>query len=374
MSDVKFSVNFIYRDGTHLMPLKLPVSNEPTLVDVVRKAISSLGTSAPRTFEKFVLENQSHQIIVSTSTIVENEILDFYSPETIAPLSSGSWSPAVLKQLKVGIETLTMAEFFGRFNLVDDGNFSVRADQLVETIKDISHEFLTHYNKQDQDSQLKLRNSTIHCHPLAKALFLMQKYVSCEALVDSFIAQLFSALGYNDGMLSIVPQFKMNLHFGGGNDKESIPDFLIMDILSYLKMVIVEDKNWSLMKFNSFPQLFAEVIAMWATNEAKEKETKKARIEESAPSNVSVAETLVLGVRVNGSVFHFHGVGRSPEVLKSMQNLQVASDTTITIRLGDEAGFDFLIPEQRKQIIYILDKFLENIMDQGRNSERQNSK
>ncbi len=60
----------------------------------------------------------------------------------------------------------------------------------------------------------------------------MHKYSSCEAIVDSFIAQLFSALGYNDGMLATVPQFKMNLHFGGNeNDKESIPDFLVMDII-----------------------------------------------------------------------------------------------------------------------------------------------
>ncbi len=176
--------------------------------------------------------------------------------------------------------------------------------------------------------------------------------------MDSFIVQLFSALGYNDGMLATVPQFKMNLHFGGNeNDKESIPDFLVMDILSDVKMVIVEDNNTSLVTCNSFPQLFADIIAMFATNEAKDKGTKKARIEESAPSKESVvAEPLALGVRVNGSVFHFHGVGRSPEVLRAMDTLQATSDPTVTIRLGDENGLEFMFPEQRKQIIYILNK------------------
>lgn len=44
------------------------------------------------------------------------------------------------------------------------------------------------------------------------------------------------------------------------------------------------------------------------------------------------------------------------------------------IRLGNEAGLDFLIPEQRKQIIYILDKFHDNIQAIGRDSVRQHSK
>lgn len=357
------------------MPFNLPVSTEASLKADVGKAVSSLESSvARRSFETYILENQLGQIIASTSTVVENETLNFYSPEKIVPVSSGSWSSAIIKQLKVNIETVTMAEFLLRFHIVDDGKLSERAEQLVDSIKEINHEFLVQYNVQDKHQQDKLRGSAIHCHSLAKALFLMQKYVSCEALVDFFIVQLFSALGYNDGMLSTVPQFKMNLHFGGGNDRESIPDFLIMDILSYLKMVIVEDKNWNLMKFNSFPQLFAEIIAMFATNEVKEQETKKARIEESVPSNDSVDEALALGVRVNGSVFHFHGVGRSPEVLKSLESLQVASDATNTIRLGPEAGLDFLIPEQRKQIIYVLDKFLENIVNMGRDSPRLNSK
>ncbi len=91
---------------------------------------------------------------------------------------------------------------------------------------------------------------------------------------------------------------------------------------------------------------------MFATNEAKDKGTKKARIEESAPSKESVADTLALGVRVNGAVFHFHGVGRSPEVLRAMDTLQAASDTTVTIRLGDENGLEVMFPEQRKQITY----------------------
>ncbi len=86
--------------------------------------VNSCSPSTPRTFEGFVLENQSGQLVTTTSAIHENETLNFYSPTLIVPVSSGSWNAALLKQLKVKIETLiTMAEFLGRFNLVNDEMF-----------------------------------------------------------------------------------------------------------------------------------------------------------------------------------------------------------------------------------------------------------
>eukprot|EP01038_Epipyxis_sp_PR26KG_P010205 gene10205-13729_t len=202
-------------------------------------------------------------------------------------------------------------------------------------------------------------------------MFLINKYVTFEALVDLFINTLLAELGYNGEMLYIIPQFKMKVHFGGGNDKESTPDLVVVDTLSYLKMVIVEDKNLSLIKFDSFPQLFAEIIPVFATSETKiEQMHKKSRIKESSIN----VDDFTLGVRVNGTVFHFQGVPRSQEVLHSMETLNVASAPTITIRLGDETRFDFLVKEDRSLIIYVFDKFLAHLNECGRNAQRQNSK
>jgi hypothetical protein len=336
----------------------LAVSDEPNLLGHVQRAIEALDDTKPRSFSGFVLENNNSALISSTSQVVHGETLYFYSPQVITPVSSGSWTAALLKQLKVKIVGMDQEQFLQAFDIIDDNLLSERAQRLVEELKDVNTTFLEDYKTECVSRKEEMRESAIHCHALVKALFLIRKYLNCEALVDSFVNNLLSALGFNDGMLYVVPQFKMTLHFGGeSNDKESIPDFLVMDILSYLKMVIVEDKNHSLYRCNSFPQLFAELVAMFAINQCKvEQASKRPRTE--VPSQVqAIKPSYALGVRVNGTIFHFHGVAPSNSIFTAMESLQEAKDTTTTIRLGNEEGYDFMIPSQRMTIIYILDKF-----------------
>eukprot|EP01038_Epipyxis_sp_PR26KG_P013397 gene13397-17964_t len=249
---------------------------------------------------------------------MENETLTFYNPEKIIPLSSGNWGRIIMNQLKVEVAGVNLLEFFAKFNIIHDDKTmkcSSRAEKIIMDLTPVDLVFLDAYRNLDEIELENLRNSPLHCQPLCKVLFLISKYYSCEALVDSFINTLLIELGYNKEMLYTIPQFKMKLHFGEGNVKESTPDFVVMDILSYLKMQLV-----------------------FSTNESKiDQINKKARIEKSFPS-----DDFALGVRVNGTVFHFHAVPRSKEVLKSMETLNVASTPTRTFILGDENEFNFL--------------------------------
>jgi len=346
------------------MKLKLPVSYENNLHKVIVSNITELE-SVPRDFSLFILENQAKSIIMSTSAVVANETLRFYCPKTIVPKSSGTWDTNYISGLKVKVEILSISNFFELFNINHDDVLSAEASELISKLQYLDKSFLEKYKAKEEDF-FELRNNEIYCHPIVKKLFLLHKYYTSEAIVDSFVYLLLYLLKYESEMRSVVPQFKMKLHFGGvegNNDKESIPDFLIMDILSYFKMVIIEDKSYKDDKVDSFPQLFGEILAMIATNKAKAEKLK-------LDSNSST-EIFFLGVRVNGTIFHFHAVGQCEEIMMCLEMLTEATNTTNTFRLED--GFDFMVAQHRQVIIYVLDKFRLHISDAGSNSVRQNS-
>lgn len=82
-------------------------------------------------------------------------------------------------------------------------------------------------------------------------------------------------LGYYDGRLFAFPQFPMDLRFGGIN-KQAIPDITVMDVLSFIRMIVVKDKKSRAMNFvNSEPQLIAELIAMHQRNNCEKNISKK---------------------------------------------------------------------------------------------------
>ena len=74
------------------MQLRLPVSNEPTLVGAVQKAVQSLDGSKPRSFDSYNLENSRGELVTVTASLTENETLHFYSPGIIIPAASSSWT------------------------------------------------------------------------------------------------------------------------------------------------------------------------------------------------------------------------------------------------------------------------------------------
>ena len=53
-------------------------------------------------------------------------------------------------------------------------------------------------------------------------------------------------LGFNAGMLYTAPQMRLSLMFGSA-EKSAITDYMIMDVLSYCRICVFEDKRFAAM-------------------------------------------------------------------------------------------------------------------------------
>jgi len=68
---------------------------------------------------------------------------------------------------------------------------------------------------------------------------------------------LLEKLGFFDNWLYAFPQMRIPLMYGNIK-KWTIADFAIIDVLSYYRMAVVEDKRFDDQSRNSEPQLIAE--------------------------------------------------------------------------------------------------------------------
>ena len=90
-----------------------------------------------------------------------------------------------------------------------------------------------------------------------------------ESFVDDFVKHLLNEMGFNEGSLYAAPQMRINLSFRE-TEKMATADVTVIDLLSYARIGVVEDKNWEemMLKKDSTAQLVAEGIAIVQRNEA----------------------------------------------------------------------------------------------------------
>ena len=211
--------------------------------------------------------------------------------------------------------------------------------------------------------------------PLTMALFLINKYPTREGIVDGFVNDLLTAVGFKDGMLYPFPQFEFSLWFGGYK-KTAQPDFSMLNIVSFYRMVVVEDKSKNKGNPNSEPQLIAEAIALHKANLSIEKgrAEKRQKTNHGSSSSQEELSNEVFGLRVNGSLFSFYKIPVTNSILDVMKTMQEAHQVTQVQRYGSADGLDFLEENSRRDIIHILDYFCCSIRDRGLRSERLSSK
>ena len=71
------------------------------------------------------------------------------------------------------------------------------------------------------------------------------------------------------------PRFPMDLRFGD-TSKQAIPVITVMDVLSFMRTIVMEDKKSNAMLYlNSEPQLIADLIAMPQRNSRETNVLKK---------------------------------------------------------------------------------------------------
>ena len=157
-----------------------------------------------------------------------------------------------------------------------------------------------------------------------KAVYMIQKYADHESGVDCFVQLLLNRIGFFDDWLYVFPQLRLKLIYGGGTVKEAIPDFTVIDVVSFLRMAVMEDKRYNDAIVNSEPQLIAELIAMIQSNLPVG--PKVAQLSSTETAEISPEEQPVIGVRVSGLNFHFYRIENSEHLLHAMARNTAANE------------------------------------------------
>lgn len=279
-------------------------------------------------------------------------------------MSASDWDESLTTMLKVDLEEVSVEQLIGA-----NRTLSVQASSLLATLSDLDATNSSSYSSRNlgQSALKELRDSKTLTQPLRKCLFLISKYTSNEALVDSLVNLLFYELGFYSGMLYPVPQHSLPLQYGGDETATAKSDFNVIDVLSFCRMVVAEDKNQASIRVNSFPQLMAESISAVQRN----METSTACKRKWEDLGESTGDSTMLGMRVNGTFFYFYNIEVSQNILSAMK-LKTAAGTRTTMKMvGGSEGLNLLDPAQREIIITILDAWRDDIEKKGRESVRR---
>lgn len=236
----------------------------PQVIEKIRRA----NLQTPRSFDLYHLQNLDKYDIVDVLSIVADETLVFWIPPELIPRSASDWNQHEIDLLKIKVKDLSdLPAFLSKFGTEGLPNTTVRASNLIELLQPLSYDYLNRYKVIDTEDVTNLRSeaadSNLLTHPLSKALYLLNKYVEHESIVDAYVMLLFFYTGYFENLLFVFPQLCLTLSYGltGSEVKSAIGDFTILDIMSFFRVSIVEDKS-TLKDVDSFPQLVAEMIAM----------------------------------------------------------------------------------------------------------------
>jgi len=304
--------------------------------------------------------------------------------ERISARSGSKWTTIDLDLLRIEFEAISMDEFIAK--LVPDNTYKIsdKAHNLINKLSKMPSNLSASFDKQEVNRSVENPDLQI---PLVKASYLVNKYMDQESIVDSFMHLLLENLGFFEAWLYAFPQMKMPLMYGA-DKKWASADFTILDVLSFYRLAVVEDKRFQNQVLNSEPQLIAEAIALQQANSKMSKKRKKS-ISEARAADVAAAtensstmcseiedvEGNVFGVRLNGLTFFFYVIPLSNSVLSAMENKTRAREVTTVFRLQrcSECRFDWMKENDRIIIITMMDALQACASQRGAQSIRRNS-
>lgn len=364
-----------------------PVKPGDVLKDIIINRIKEFKYSEPRCgFASFRCSTAANADVYSYDDVNEGEVLDFFSPASITAQSANEWGNPKVQQLRVIVKSVAMAEYFDRYGRREefDQALGPKAQALLTALEHLSPETVTPPSKVHlkswYDDAYRFNPQSAAQHPVAKALFTVFKWKTRESCVDGFVSRLLSHVGFDDNWLLVCQQHRLDLNFGSVN-KHSIADFMVMDLLSFYRVAVYEDKSEQ-SNVDSFPQLLAEIISVHQANsQIREEHVAKARkLKDGSSSSKGIElmetdekEEQIVGVRVNGSRFWFYVASIGSAIDNAMASQTTACDSTTVYKLGGEDGFDFCFAEHREAIIKVLDTICRSLISIGPSRGRLSS-
>ena len=191
-----------------------------------------------------------------------NKPLTFSLPMYIKAECASNWTPQYLDMLGIEfVNAKTLEKLLAVYIPTVKIKTSDLAMKLISELAGLTpmlvNEFVINHNLEYQLKDIILSDN------LVKSICLSSKYENVEKAVDLYMIFLLQRLGFYDNRLFAFPQLPHHIYFGN-QSKLAIPDFTIMDILSYFRIAVIEDKSDSDKNQNRIEaQLIAETIAIY---------------------------------------------------------------------------------------------------------------
>ncbi len=311
---------------------------------IVKSKLTAHLQASEGTYDYFKLYTREQVEVGDVATMIDNAVYFFKPPIQLDPQSGPRWTQKQLVELKVVFDRMPIEEDFFELSTAR----SDKAEALIIELQDLTSGTIDRYRElcsgaPRDDQSLNFLQDSIY-----KAVYMVQKYGDHESVVDCFVHLLLDRLGFFSDWLFVFPQLRLKLKYGAGIVKEATADFTVMDVVSFLRMAVMEDRRLNDTCLNSEPQLVAELIAMAQANSEDEAKNNGAQMK-------GVNAPPIIGVRVNGLSFWFYRVDNTINLFHAMASNSSASEATTIKKLGDDThGLNFLVSADREIIIRTL--------------------
>lgn len=348
-------------NSTSHIPLSLTLKRNRDYKDQVVERIQhdKLYTKRGVDYSFYELTNDHGQAVLGVPKIASSAQYWFSLPQKIIAECASNWNDEKLQQLRIEFEDVTaFSELFKPFTEFNSMEVSVEGRALKLEHRDLTAKMVEDFRTSDAPLMELVKEDS-----LAKVILMVGKYRTVEALVDLFVCFLLLRLGYYKGRLFAFPQFPHSIHFGT-ETCDAVPDFTIMDIRSFYRAFIFEEKSDASTRPDSSveAQVIAEAIAVFQSSAIQggiTNTTDASQLLQSSSSSAFVPkENVILGVKVRGTVFTFYSIPISNQILNALNTCRAASMPTTVTRYGN---LDYRIEEQRDIIITVLDMYKQMI-------------
>ena len=345
-------------------PIQISIEISSMPVDqIVKSKLTAHLQASEGTYDYFKLYTREQVEVGDVATLIDNAVYFFKPPIQLDPQSGSTWTQKQLVELKVVFDRMPIEEDFFELSTAR----SDKAEALIIELQDLTSGTIDRYRElrpgaSRDDQSLNFLQDSIY-----KAVYMVQKYGDHESVVDCFVHLLLDRLGFFSDWLFVFPQLRLKLKYGAGIVKEATADFTVMDVVSFLRMAVMEDKRLNDTYLNSEPQLVAELIAMAQANSEDEAKNNGAQMK-------GVNAPPIIGVRVNALSFWFYRVDNTINLLNAMASNSSASEATTIKKLGDDThGLNFLVSADREIIIRTLAAICDQFRSNGLSAKRRQS-
>ena len=357
-------------NSTSHIPLSLTLNRNQDYKDQVVERIQhdKLYYKRGVDYSFYELTNDHGQAVLGVPTRCSSAQYWFSLPQKIIAECASNWNDEKLQQLRIEFEDVTaFSELFKPFTEFTNMEVSAEGRALKLEHRDLTAKMVEDFRTSNAPLMELVKDDS-----LAKVIVMVGKYRTVEALVDLFVCFLLLRLGYYKGRLFAFPQFPHSIHFGT-ETCDAVPDFTIMDICTYYRAFIFEEKSDASTRPDSSveAQVIAEAIAVFQSSGEITNTTDASQLLQSSSSSAFVPkENVILGVKVKGTVFTFYSIPISNQILNALSTCRAASMPTTVTRYGN---LDYKVEEQRDIIITVLDMYKQMIEVLGERSARRPS-